>query len=56
MSDVRTTGDTAHILKTRIITAVKNVDAPMLTRVCDKNLNIVLMWAIITRGARIGHL
>jgi hypothetical protein len=33
-------------LKTRIIAAVKNVDAPMLTRVCDKNLNIVSVCAV----------
>ena len=33
-------------LKLRIIAAVKNIDAPMLTRVCDKNLNIVSMCAV----------
>jgi len=33
-------------LKTRIIAAVKNIDAPMLTRVCGKNLNIVSMCAV----------
>jgi hypothetical protein len=32
-------------LKARIIAAVKNIDAPMLTRVC-KNLNIVSMCAV----------
>jgi len=33
-------------LKARIIAAVKNIDAPMLTRVCSKNLNIVSMCAV----------
>jgi len=33
-------------LKPRIIAAVKNIDAPMLTRVCGKNLNIVSMCAV----------
>ena len=33
-------------LKARIIAEVKNIDAPMLTRVCGKNLNIVSMCAV----------
>jgi len=33
-------------LKPRIIEAVKNIDAPMLTRVCGKNLNIVSLCAV----------
>ena len=33
-------------LKVRIIAAVKNIDAPMLTRVCGKNLDIVSMCAV----------
>ena len=33
-------------LKARIIAAVNNIDAPMLTRVCGKNLNIVSMCAV----------
>jgi len=33
-------------LKARIIAAVKNIDAPMLTRVFGKNLNIVSMYAM----------
>jgi hypothetical protein len=32
-------------LKARIIAAVKNIDAPLLTRVCGKNLNNVPMCA-----------
>jgi hypothetical protein len=42
-------------LRARTIVAVKNIDAPMLMRVCGKNLNIVLMCAI-THGAHIEHL
>jgi ribosomal protein L31 len=39
-------------LRAWIITAVKFIDAPMLTRVCDKNLNIVSTCACrVTRGA-----
>jgi len=37
---------TSLTLKARIIAAVKNIDAPMLTRVCGKNLNIVSMCAV----------
>jgi hypothetical protein len=33
-------------LKARIIAAVKNIDAPLLTRVYGKNLNIVSMCAV----------
>jgi hypothetical protein len=33
-------------LKARIIAAVKTIDAPMFTRVCGKNLNIVSMCAV----------
>ena len=33
-------------LKSRIIATVKNIDAPMLTCVCGKNLNIVSMCAV----------
>jgi hypothetical protein len=33
-------------LKARITTAVKNIDAPMLTHVCGKNLNILSMCAV----------
>ena len=33
-------------LKARIIAAVKNIDAPMLTCVCGKNLNIISMCAV----------
>jgi len=33
-------------LKTRIIAAVKNIDAPMLTRVYGKSFNIVSMCAV----------
>jgi hypothetical protein len=32
-------------LKARIIAAVRNIDAPMLTRVCGKNSNIVSIFA-----------
>ena len=35
-------------LKARIIAAVKNIDAPMLTHVCGKNMNIVSMCAVST--------
>ena len=34
------------VLNSRIIAAVKNIDAPMLTFVCSKNLNIVSMCAV----------
>jgi len=34
------------LTKARIIAAVKNIDAPMLTRVCGKNSNIVSMCAV----------
>jgi hypothetical protein len=37
---------TSLTLQARIIAAVKNIDAPMLTRVCGKNLNIVSMCAV----------
>jgi len=33
-------------LKARIIAAVKNADAPMLTRVCGNSLNIISMCAV----------
>ena len=33
-------------LKARIIAAVKIIDAPMLTRVCGKNLNTVSLCAV----------
>ena len=33
-------------LKPRITAAVKNIDAPILTRVCGKNLNIVSTCAV----------
>ena len=33
-------------LKVRIIAAVKNIYVHMLTRVCDRNLNIVSMCAV----------
>ena len=33
-------------LKARIIAAVKNADAPMLTRVCGKSLKIISMCAV----------
>jgi len=33
-------------LKPRIIAAVKDIDAPMLTCLCSKNLNIVSMCAV----------
>jgi len=33
-------------LNARIMAAVKNIDAPMLTRVSGKNLNIVSMCAV----------
>jgi hypothetical protein len=33
-------------LKSRIIAAVKNIDAPILTCVCGKNLNTVSMCAV----------
>jgi hypothetical protein len=63
--DVCTTGDTAHIDKTfkllpllqwaRIIAAVKNIDAPMLTRVWQELENRIDVCRV-TRGARIEHL
>jgi hypothetical protein len=34
-------------LKARIIAAVNNIDAPMLTLVCGKNLNILSMCAVL---------
>jgi hypothetical protein len=43
-------------LSARIIAAVKNIDAPMLMRVCGKNLNIVSMCAVFTHAAHIVHL
>jgi hypothetical protein len=33
-------------LKARIIAALKNIDAPTLTCVCGKNLNVVSMCAV----------
>jgi hypothetical protein len=39
------TGKLKKCLKARIIAAAKNIDAPLLTRVCR-----------VTRGARIEHL
>jgi hypothetical protein len=42
----RHTGKPKKCLKARIIAAVKNIDAPMLTRVCRKNLNIVSVCAV----------
>jgi len=35
-------------LKARIIAAVTNIDTPMSTRVCGKNVNIVSMCAVST--------
>jgi hypothetical protein len=35
-------------LKAWIIAAVKNIDAPVLRRMCGKNLNIVSMCAVST--------
>ena len=43
-------------LKARIIAAVKNIDAPMLTRVCGKNLNIRIDVCRVTRDAHIEFL
>jgi hypothetical protein len=46
--------DVAH-LKARIIAAVKNIDAPMLTRVWQE-LEYRIDVCRVTRGAHIGHL
>jgi hypothetical protein len=63
--DVCTTGDTAHIdaifkflpanLKVRIITTVKNIDAPVLTRVWHE-LKYRIDVCRVTRGAHAEHL
>jgi hypothetical protein len=50
MFDVYTTGDTAHI-----DTAMKNVDAPVLTRVWH-GLEYRIDVCPVTRGAHIEHL
>jgi hypothetical protein len=55
MFDVYTTGDTAHSLKTRINAAVKNIDAPTLTRVWQE-LEYRIDVCRVTRGANIEHL
>jgi hypothetical protein len=70
MFDVCTTGDTAHIdttfkflphtrqhgfLKTRIIAVVKNIDAPMLSRVWQE-LEYRIDVCRVTRGEHIEHL
>jgi hypothetical protein len=63
MFDVCTTGYTAHIdtifndpcLKARIIAAVKNIDAPILTRVWQE-LEYRIDVCRVTRGAHIEHL
>jgi hypothetical protein len=64
MFDVCTTGDTAHIdticcidscIKARIIAAVKNIDAPMLTRVWQE-LEYLIDVCRVTRGTHIEHL
>jgi len=39
-------------LKARIIAAVKNIDVPLLTRVCGKNLNILSMCPV----SPVGHM
>jgi hypothetical protein len=65
MFDMCTTGDTAHIdtvfkflLHTRkhecIIAAVKNIDAPMLTRVWQE-LEYRIDVCRVTRGTHIEH-
>jgi len=43
-------------LKARIIAAVKNIDAPMLTRVYGKDLEYRIDVYRVTRGAHIEHL
>jgi hypothetical protein len=44
-------------LKTRIIAAVKNIDAPMLTRACVwQELEYRIAVCCVTRGAYIEHL
>jgi hypothetical protein len=69
MFDVCTTGGTAHIdtglklvpharhtrLKARILAAVKNIDAPTLTRVWQE-LKYRIDVCRVTRGAHIEHL
>jgi hypothetical protein len=68
MFDVCTTGDTAHIdmifmflprdlavAVIWIISAVKNIDAPMFTRVWQE-LEYCMDVCRVTRGARIKHL
>jgi hypothetical protein len=50
MFDACTTGDTA-----RIIAAVKNIDAPMLTRVWQE-LAYRIDMCRVNRDAHIGHL
>jgi hypothetical protein len=52
MFDVCTTGDTAHIDTTA---AVKNIDAPMSTRVWQE-LEYRINVCRVTRGAYIEHL
>ena len=42
-------------LKARVIAAVKNIDAPMLTRVCQE-LGYHIDAFRVTRGAHIEHL
>jgi hypothetical protein len=58
MFDVYTTGDTAHIDKiftARIIGTLKNIDAPMLTRVWQE-LEFRIDVCRVTRGAHIERL
>jgi hypothetical protein len=66
MFDVCTTGDTAHIgtifklcnepcIKVWIVAAVKNIDAPMLTRVWQKRKHRIDVCRV-TRGAHIERL
>jgi hypothetical protein len=62
MFDVCYTGDTAHIdmilsscLKAWIIAAVKNIDAPMLTRVWQE-LEYRIDVCRVTRGTHIENL
>jgi hypothetical protein len=43
------------VLLVRIIAAVKNIDAPMLTRVCQE-LEYRIDVCRVTRGAQIEHL
>jgi hypothetical protein len=55
MFDVFTTDNAAHIDKFLTVSAVKNIDAPNLTRVWQEFESRIDMYCV-TRGAPIEHL